>query len=428
MDQDSDATTSAMEELLLIAKRAKAKKERESLGLGEVDPTIQSGSDFLFAEQDAVASIWGSGDQVIWASGEVLIVAGPPGVGKSTVVQHLALARAGIGPGEVLGYPVEPDPERRVLMLSLDRPTQIARSMRRMVSELEHGRILRDQFRVCTDLGFDIGESPNALAHLAQEQNAGTVVLDSAFCAASGLREDDKMSSAMRALRKCEANGARVVMVHHIRKQSRSDPASPQLDSMFGSAMISAAAGSVVLLKPLSRDKVLLAHRKSPMEPVPDQHFEINHDTGWLKSSRRRSALEVLALSPDEALSAREIADRASGDTSNGGVQTIRRELASLASSGRVELGGSQGQTQLWTISAIGMERVGSVVGLDGGNGISHAPSTQANTQPTDGNANRKNIELNAVSNRESDVEPKGSHIALDFGGDEGVSERREPE
>jgi len=75
--------------------------------------------------------VWDEGDRVLWATGEGLMIVGPQGVGKSTVVQQLVLSRLGLR-GDFCGYPVAVD-DRPVLYLAMDRPRQIARSMARMI-------------------------------------------------------------------------------------------------------------------------------------------------------------------------------------------------------------------------------------------------------------------------------------------------------
>jgi hypothetical protein len=56
----------------------------------------EAGGAFVLDIADDVPAIWGSGDDVLWASGEPLTICGPQGVGKTTLAQQLALARAGV--------------------------------------------------------------------------------------------------------------------------------------------------------------------------------------------------------------------------------------------------------------------------------------------------------------------------------------------
>jgi hypothetical protein len=91
------------------------------------------GGSFILDGPSDVPSVWGNGQEVIWAEGEPFVIVGPDGVGKTTLAQQVALALVGIGPGKVLGFPVAPV-KGRVLYLACDRPAQARRSMRRMLA------------------------------------------------------------------------------------------------------------------------------------------------------------------------------------------------------------------------------------------------------------------------------------------------------
>jgi replicative DNA helicase len=91
------------------------------------------GDSFILDAPDHVPSVWGRGEHVLWAEGESLILAGSPGVGKTTVGGQLVRGRL-IG-CDVLGLPVMPS-SARVLYLAMDRPRQIARALRRTLGDL----------------------------------------------------------------------------------------------------------------------------------------------------------------------------------------------------------------------------------------------------------------------------------------------------
>jgi hypothetical protein len=76
-------------------------------------------------------AVWGQGEDILWAEGESLIIAGPDGTGKTTLAGCLVRGRLGIGDGQVLGHPVSPG-KRRVLLLLMDRPRQARRALRRL--------------------------------------------------------------------------------------------------------------------------------------------------------------------------------------------------------------------------------------------------------------------------------------------------------
>jgi len=70
---------------------------------------IIDGATFAFNTGEFVPAIRREGQQVAWSQGEPFFLVGPPGVGKTTLAQRLALARAGIRDDDLLGLPVVPD-------------------------------------------------------------------------------------------------------------------------------------------------------------------------------------------------------------------------------------------------------------------------------------------------------------------------------
>jgi hypothetical protein len=51
------------------------------------------GGTFILDTPDHVPAVWGTGEHVLWAEGETLIVAGPTGVGKTTLIGQVLFAR-----------------------------------------------------------------------------------------------------------------------------------------------------------------------------------------------------------------------------------------------------------------------------------------------------------------------------------------------
>ncbi|HEX5558154.1 MAG TPA: AAA family ATPase [Gaiellales bacterium] len=88
---------------------------------------LVDGATFLQSGDHEVPAVWGDGETVAWASGEALMVVGPQGVGKSTILQQLAMARLGLG-RPLLGMEIRHDRRlERLLYIAADRPKQIAR-------------------------------------------------------------------------------------------------------------------------------------------------------------------------------------------------------------------------------------------------------------------------------------------------------------
>jgi len=178
---------------------------------------VVRGGAFVFdAEADARPPVWGKRSEMLWAPGETIVIASPPGLGKTTIAQRVSLARKGIGSDRVLGFPVAADP-RPVLYIAADRPEQARRSLRRMVRE-EDRQALDDGLLVVRGVPFDLVRKPEALADLALAHGAGTVVVDVLGLLAPKLSSDETGSAVMRAFAACIETGAELLVLHHVRK------------------------------------------------------------------------------------------------------------------------------------------------------------------------------------------------------------------
>jgi len=143
-----DAATDALA-LDNEVRAQRIRKQAQALVAAEGEPSTQDdtsdllvdGATFLLDLPEGVPAIWGAGTDVLWAQGEALLIAGPPGVGKTTLISHVLVSMLGIGGTHVLGLPVAP--ARKVLYLAMDRPQQIARALSRHV-RAEHRTILAD--------------------------------------------------------------------------------------------------------------------------------------------------------------------------------------------------------------------------------------------------------------------------------------------
>jgi replicative DNA helicase len=135
------------------------------------------GGEFVLDQPAAIPALWGTGDRVVWARGEALMIVGPAGVGKTTLAQQVVLARVGLT-RQVLDLPVEPT-SSRVLYLACDRPPQIARSLARMCRPADREQL--DE-RLVVWKGpppRDLAKHPTVLLDMAQAAGADTVVVDS---------------------------------------------------------------------------------------------------------------------------------------------------------------------------------------------------------------------------------------------------------
>lgn len=261
------------------------------------------GGAFVLDGTDEYEPLWGTQGQVAWAEGEELLLCGPQGVAKSTLMQNLALRRHGIIDGDLLDMPVATT-NKRGLYLAMDRPMQIKRSLRRMVSDADRGAL---------DAGIvvwkgpppqDIAKQPTTLLQLALEADAGTIYIDSLKDAAVGLSEDEVGAGFNRAVQAALADGIEVVGAHHQRKAQSGGTKPRELDDVFGSTWITSGAGSVILLWGKAGDAVMeLVHLKPPAEPIGPFKAFVNFDTGavtideevdlWILASRTAHGLAV---------------------------------------------------------------------------------------------------------------------------------------
>jgi replicative DNA helicase len=239
---------------------------------------LKSGARFVLDDCADLDPIWGSGDEVLWSSGEGLLFVGPTGVGKTTLALQVMAARLGII-HEVLGWPVKPV-DRPILYLAMDRPMQIRRAMRRLFGE-EHRELL-DELLVVHEgpLPLDLGRVPEQLLETVREAGAGSVFIDSYKDAAVKITDDEVGGNLNRAVQYLLRDGIDVAGLHHQRKgQGGAKPTS--LEDVYGSTWITAGQGSVVLLWGAAGDPIVeLRHLKQPAGEVGPLKIETDHSLG----------------------------------------------------------------------------------------------------------------------------------------------------
>ena len=232
------------------------------------------GGDFIFDENDAVATVWGTGDDILWASQEGLMIAGGVGAGKSTIVQQLVLHGIGVRPGPFLGFDVF-FPDGVVGYVAADRPPQIRRSMRRMVTEADRyvldARV--DFWR--GPLPFDLSTAQvGELADWVEQRGWAVIVIDSLKDVTGGMSADEDGAAINRQFQELLVRGIQLVVNHHDRKgESRVKV----LDDVYGSRWLTAGFGSVLYVQgEAGADEVRLVHLKQPVAKVPD--LDLRHD------------------------------------------------------------------------------------------------------------------------------------------------------
>lgn len=249
---------------------------------------------FLLSMPEKPEPVWGVGDTVLWAQGESLMIAGGPGLGKTTLAGQLVRARIGFQ-RTVLDMPVMEG--ERVLYLMGDRPQQIARRLLQQFTEEE----LRE-LDARMELGVgpppkDMARNPDLLTELCLAAKADTVVVDSLKDAAIGLTDDEVGAGWNRARQLAVAAGVQVLELHHLVKRGANGKDPETLADVYGSAWLTAGVGScLVLLGDAGSPLVKVRHLKPVAEPFGPADLAHDHARGVTTVHHRVDLLELVAI------------------------------------------------------------------------------------------------------------------------------------
>jgi replicative DNA helicase len=239
------------------------------------------GDTFIFSGGDDMPAVWGDHADVLWPDGEALWLAGGVGVGKSTVLQQLILHGIGVRPGPLLGYTVR-FPDGVVGYVAADRPSQIRRSWRRMVTEADRG-LLAERLDVWQGaFPFDLASADvGALADFVEARGWTVLAIDSLKDVTSGTTDDDDGLAINRQFQELLVRGVELVVNHHDRKGDGKRHGPKSLDDLYGSRWLSAGAGSVLYIagEPGS-EEVELHHLKIPADRVGPLTLRHDHHSG----------------------------------------------------------------------------------------------------------------------------------------------------
>ncbi|MFI6812256.1 AAA family ATPase [Nonomuraea sp. NPDC050328] len=294
----------------------------------------------LFELPATAPAIWGEANRVGWMAGESLMIASPPGIGKTTLATCLVFARLGLGDREVLGMPVVEG--RHVLYLAMDRPDQILRAFQRQVVHNAAWRdVLAERLTVWRGpLTADLAKNPELLCRLAELHRADTVVIDSLKDAVMQLSQDEPAAGYNRARQLALAAGIELMELHHTRKSSADGGVPKSAADVYGSTWLTGGAGSVFVLEGESGSPIVtFHHRKSPSGAVPRFKAWLDTKLGLVSLIE---AVEPVALAGDcghDGISARELARRQTGkqNPSPAEVEKARRDLLTEVDAGVLE-------------------------------------------------------------------------------------------
>lgn len=266
---------------------------------------LHPGGEFLFAADAKIIPVWGSGDEILWHSGEGLLIVGPTGVGKTTLTIQLVLALSGLRSPWVLGYPINGEP-RRVLYLAGDRPDQFRRAMLRSVTETD-----REQLDAMLTVWRgpsprDIARAPDTLLEMCKQTNAEAVFIDSLKDAALRLSEDEAGSGFHRATQLCLVHGIEVATLHHQRKgQDGRKPTT--IEDIYGSGWIANGSGSIIILWGDAGSPIVeFTHLKQPAGVVGP--FTLEHDHLEGRTHVIQGKVDIIAMVSEAGTTALEVA------------------------------------------------------------------------------------------------------------------------
>ncbi|WP_326566046.1 AAA family ATPase [Mycobacterium sp. 3-98] len=234
-----------------------------------------NGGELLSAHTGPPPAQWGQGLDVLWVTGEPLMIEAGYGCGKTTLAG--LLVRAQLFGGDVLGYPVRQLTDgQKILYLAIDRPDQIMRSMARQFRQ-EQLKAIGDRLTFWKGpLPDDAAENTQLLVDLCEYHRADFVYVDSLKDAARGLTED-RAAAAYQATRSALlATGRQLVELHHLTKSGGD----------YGSVWLRAGAGSVLRMsgKPGGATGAL-AHDKAPAHKAGTIKLSHERDTGEIRTT-----------------------------------------------------------------------------------------------------------------------------------------------
>ncbi|WP_189299546.1 DnaB-like helicase N-terminal domain-containing protein [Streptomyces albospinus] len=336
-----------------------ADRSRRSSG-GRLNRFATDGWAFITDTSADTTPVWGEVGNAAWASGESLMLVGPPGVGKSTIAQQIVLARLGLLT-QVLDMPVQQG--EKVLYIAADRPRQLARAFVRVVNPADEEVLRRRLVFWSGPLPASLNAEPHLLAELAAEHGADTVVIDSLKDVVGKLTDDEAGLAYNNARQQLLRDGVELLELHHQRKQSQdaSRNQRPVLDQVYGSAWFTAGAGSVLFLNGAAGDPVVQLHHlkmvNGEIGPMPIIH---DHPRGTSRVDTCLDPLTLLRQASPHGLTARQLAVQITGENNPrpADVAKARRRLEALVKAGQAAQengtggGAGGGQATRWTATA----------------------------------------------------------------------------
>jgi replicative DNA helicase len=227
----------------------------------QVDPQpLLTARDVLDADLGEAGTIIGDGGEgAILSREEKLMLAGPPGVGKTNMALRWAVALAGGAP--VLGLPVEVP--ARVAYVNLENSSRVIQKRLRKITQGCDDDIL-ERLYIVNLRGLDLGTEGgvSTLEDIARRAQADLLFIDPLRNAHpwDENRSDDAAKLIAALDRVIASAGVAMVLVHHVRKPDPHKPKTVQtLDQVRGSTHLAASMESVLLVNEDPQEDRLLA-------------------------------------------------------------------------------------------------------------------------------------------------------------------------
>lgn len=320
-------------------KAAEAERLRRHERLRDLRDGFKDGGAFVLDVPAIPESVWGMGNDVLWAEDEPMLVTGVVGGGKTTLSGLLVRGRLGLD-SKVLGYPVTPGTEN-VLYLAMDRPSQIGRSLRRQFDPSERG-VLEERLKVWSGPPLkDIAHDADLLLDYCEAAEADTLVIDAMKDAAIGLSDDEVGAAVNRALQTVVKHRIQVVGNHHQRKSTSGKSAKSRkpksLDDLYGSRWISAGAGTVLLLwaETAGSTAVELSMLKSSANLIEPADLFHDMSAGTLDLSTTMTVEDALKAGGWQDI--KDLCSLTGRGTTRADREAVRRVCRRLVSAGLVE-------------------------------------------------------------------------------------------
>ncbi len=266
---ESKGTTNDILDLAEMREHFSSKSETPT---GDYAKYFKRGGSILSAEDNTVA-VWGDDEVALWSERQPMIVAGPTGVGKSTIAQNLLLSAMGVGPSEFCGMPVRPlEDDEFVLYLAADRPIQIEVGMARIARAAWPGELV--DLEALLDRHLLVHEGPLVtqvekdtwiyvkMIEAAEQQlgkRCAWLVIDSLKDMTLDLIKPEAANAINSSSQLVVQRGTECLSLHHSRKGQQGAVGPKTIDDIYGGMAITAGSGTVLFAhapgKELDEDK-----------------------------------------------------------------------------------------------------------------------------------------------------------------------------